>query len=456
MLTIKPDTKAAYQLLHDGALVLAEIERTGIRIDRDYCERQQRLLGRRITRTTEQLMDDVDVQEWRRLKGQDFNINSNPQLSWYLFKHKGLEPIKETAAGNAQVDDEVLGKLDVPFVKLLLQQRKLTKVRDTYIGGIVKNVSEDGFLRPFFNLHTVVSFRSSADSPNFQNQPIREGEYAKLIRQAFLPRPGHQIGGVDISGAEVRIAACYHQDKEMLAYINDPNKDMHRDMAREIYCLDQNEKVHKQVRYTAKNMFVFPQFYGDWYKSCAQRLWEAIGTLKLERADGMPMREHLKAKRIRSYQGFEDHMQKVEGRFWNDRFRGYTKWKEEWYRRYEKTGKIHMFTGFTCSGVMRKNVVLNLAIQGTAFHCLLWSLIRLHRWLKEGQYETKIIGQIHDEVTMDAHPEELGTVLSRAYQIMTQDIRDAWKFIVVSMDVEAEFAPIDASWWEKKPVEIAK
>ena len=453
MISIKPNMKAAYQLLHDGALVLAEIERTGIRIDCTYCERQGHALDRRIARLTERMMEDPDVKEWRRLEGVKFNLDSPVQLSRYLFNHKGLESVKETAKGNASVDDEALGRLDVPFIKTLLAIRKLKKAKGTYLEGILSGVSEDGLLHPFFNLHTVATFRSSSQNPNFQNIPIRDPDVAKLVRRAFIPRPGHQLGGVDFAAIEVKISLAYHQDPVMLEYINNPAKDMHRDMAMECYLLEQGY-VNKQIRYCAKNKFVFPQFYGDWYKSCAKSLWDAIPAMKLARTDGMALKEHLREQGIRSYQEFENHIHKVEDRFWNDRFRVYQRWKDRWLKQYERTGKIHMLTGFTCSGVMQKNQVINYCVQGVAFHCLLWSLIRLHGWMKEQGLRSRIVGQIHDEITMDNHAEEMEIVLKQARQIMCEDIRKEWKWIVTPLEIEAEFAPVDRSWYEKASVKI--
>jgi hypothetical protein len=294
---------------------------------------------------------------------------------------------------------------------------------------------------------------NSSSQPNFQNIPVRDPDIAKLIRRAFIPRPGHRFGGVDYAAIEVKIGACLHLDSVMLEYINDPSKDMHRDMAMECYVLRQDQ-VTKQSRYAAKNKFVFPQFYGDWYKSCAKALWEAIDSLSLQTVDGQPLRDHLKEQGIQSYQGFEKHIQKVEDRFWNERFRVYAKWKEGWVKQYEKTGKVYLPTGFTCCGVMERNQVINFPVQGAAFHCLLWSLSRLHRWMKEHNCRSKIVGQIHDEITMDNHPEEMGMVLRQAKQIMCEDIRKAWPWIVTPLEIEAEFAPVDRSWYEKESAAI--
>lgn len=435
--------------MHDGILTLAEIERTGMRIDVEYCKRQIDVLDRRIERLSKVLHESEDVLEWKKIHKEKFNLDSPRQLADYLYKHKSLIPLKTTEKGNASVDDESLKSLKEPFVQDLLRIRRLKKTRDTYLKGILSEVSEDGLLHPFFNLHTVRTMRSSSNSPNFQNLPIRDKEMGKIIRQAFIPRSGHRFGGIDISGAEVRIAACYHHDMTMLTYIRNPSSDMHRDMAMECYKLPQDQ-VTKELRYCAKNKFVFPQFYGDWYKSCATSLWSAIDEMGLQTADGIPMREHLRQQSIQNYNRFEDYIRKVEDRFWNDRFPAYAEWKRRWIKEYERNGYFHMLTGFTCSGVLGKNDVVNYPVQGSAFHCLLWSLIRLHDWLKQEKMQSKIVGQIHDEITGDFLAEELDVVLKRARKIMCEEIREEWKWIVVPLDIESSFAPVDRSWYEKE------
>ncbi|NIS13857.1 MAG: hypothetical protein GWN12_18860, partial [Thermoplasmata archaeon] len=85
------------------------------------------------------------------------------------------------------------------------------------------------------------TFRSSSDSFNFQNIPIRDLELARLIRQAIIARSGHRLVEIDYSGVEVHVAACYHQDPTMLEYLEDKSKDLHRDMAMEIFKLPLEE-----------------------------------------------------------------------------------------------------------------------------------------------------------------------------------------------------------------------
>lgn len=453
MISVSPLSREAYNLLHEGALALAEIERTGMKVDVDYCRIQQKIISRHIDKLKRKLLESREGQIWRKKYGNKLNINSGEQLRYILFDELKIESLKSTQGGKQSVDDSILQFLKIPFTDQILRIRKLSKLRDTFLDGLIRHISNDGLLHPFFNLHIVRTYRSSSDSPNFQNIPTRDSEMKKVIRRAFLPRKGRRFGGVDYSGAEVRTATIYHQDSNMVKYIGDKTTDMHRDMAMDCYLL-RREEVTDDIRFCAKGMFVFAEFYGDYYKNCANSLWNAIDSMNLVTKDGIPLREHLRDCGIKNYQKFEDHIRDVEDRFWNERFPDYAKWKERWYKDYLKRGYFDMLTGFRCSGIMSKNDVINYPVQGVAFHFLLWSLIQVVKWLKEQKLETLVVGQIHDEMTLDAVDSELITVLKKVKQIMCDDIRDYWNWINVPFDIDAKFAGVDESWYYKTKVEF--
>lgn len=451
---LSPHFKDGYQLMHEGTIALTEIEQNGMCIDIQYCLDQQKHLTRKIDRIERLLHEDEIIKEWKAIYGQEFNLNSNAQLSDMLFKRMKIpHPLAtEENPEPTTVNKETLAALDVPIVKNMLQMRKLRKARDTYIKNLIDE-SVDGILRPTFGLHTVRSFRSSSNGPNFQNIPIRDPEIKKAIRRAFIPRPGHIFGGIDYGSMEVRIAACYHKDPNMLKYLTDPTTDMHRDVAMDCYLLENAGMVHKEARQTAKGAFTFAQFYGDYYKNCAKNLWAPVikENNPLMLADNQTkLIDYLHSKGINTYEDFENHMQKVEDKFWNKRFPVYTKWKEDWKEAYDKKGYFDLYTGFRCSGFMKKNDVLNYQIQGSAFHCLLWSLIQLHKWLKESKMKTVIVGQIHDEAVLDMHESEIEVVLAKCKEIMTVDIVKHWPWIIAPLEVEADFCPPYASWYEKR------
>ena len=471
-----PYTKEAFELLHQGAITLAEIEANGIRIDTEYLNKSIRGMRHRIRHLCRGLQNSEVMKIWKQEYKDRTNINSHDQLGHVLFDIMKYECPSKTDGEKYKTDEKTLSTIDHPFVQEYLQIKKYQKSLQTNLMGIKKE-TVDGFLHPFFNLHLVQTFRSSSDSPNFQNIPVRQAKISKLIRRAFIARPGHRLVEADYNGIEIRVATCYHQDPTMIEYLNDSSKDMHRDMAMECYKLplseltpsnkDDKEEVKraKDIRYCGKNCFVFPQFYGDWYIDCARNLWEAIDTMKLHTRNGLSLREYLHKKGIAELGDLnpkekprlgtmEYHIQKVELSFWNDKFPVYNRWRKKWLEEYRKKGWMLTKTGFICQGMMKRNEIINYPVQGSAFHCLLFALIRLNKELKKNHMKSLIVGQIHDSIIGDVVDEELKDYLALSHHVMVDELKDEWDWINVPIDIEAEVTPVNGNWYEKKEMKI--
>lgn len=463
-----PEAERAYQLLHDGVIALAHAEQHGIRVDVEYLEDKKEHLTKEINRLEVAFKRTMFFKHWQHTVRGKVNIYSNQQLARFLYKVKKIEMEKETVSGQGATDEEALQRMNIPELNDLLKIRKLKKIRDTYLEGFTRE-QVDGYIHPFFNLHLVRTYRSSSDHPNFQNIPKRDKEAMNAVRRALYPRPKHQLLELDYSGLEVRIAACYHKDKRMLRYLREPNSDMHGDMTAQIFMIknfDPDIPSHYILRQATKNGFVFPEFYGDYYGNCADNM--ACGWCKLPKnkwgdddgieieVDGVKQMigKYMRDKGIKSLGQFSDHVQEIEKDFWGKRFAQYAKWKDDWYNQYKKSGKVEMFTGFQCSGVMGRNDVINYPVQGSAFHCLLWSFIQLDKRLAKKNMETKLVGQIHDSILLDVHPNELEDVVKLAYKVTCQDLPKAWSWIIVPLDIEVDLCPVDSSWAEKEKYEF--
>ena len=419
-------------LLH-GQEVFASIEQNGIRIDYDYFLNKENELSAILQDLKQKINNSEEVKQWPT---NDFNFNSAQQLSRLLFDILKYKPMRKTKSGNIAVDSETLQELNTPLTNLILQYKKYEKIRGTYISSISSEIV-DGFIYPNFNLNLVSTFRSSSDKPNFQNIPKRDEEAQKIIRSGIVAREGRQLLEIDYSAMEVRISACYHYDDNMIYYINNPDSDMHRDVAKLLF---KKDEVSKFERYLAKNKFVFPQFYGDYYKNCAKNIWAEI------QDELLPI--------FKNYDNFENHVKDIEHDFWNKKFAQYKEWKDIVWKHYLKTGYVKLKTGFVCRGYMNKNQVTNYPIQGSAFHCLLWSLIQLDKYIKENGLRTLIIGQIHDSVILDAVPDELKEICRAARYIMTQKIREEWDWIIVPLDIEAKVSEINGNWFAMSEISI--
>lgn len=460
-----PKTKQAYKLLHEGTLAFVRAQEQGIRVDVKYAEKKKERLDYKINLLSKKLENTKFYRRWKHTNKR-ININSNQQLAHYLYRIKNIEPIKLTESGQGATDEEALSMLDIPELKVLLKIRKLKKVRDTYLDAFLRE-QVNGYIHPNFNLHLVKTYRSSSDSPNFQNIPKRDKESMRICRKALYPRSGHQILEVDYSGLEVMIAACYHEDSSMLRYIRNPESDMHGDMAKQIFKVDnfnRKKQSHNLLRYIAKNGFVFPQFYGDYYGNNAYYM--AVDSCKLPNGswkkgqgiefEDVNIADHLIDKGIKSLTGFTKHIREIEHDFWENRFSDYACWKERWFKMYKKYGYMVMKTGFQCSGVMKKNEIINTPVQGAAFHLLLWSFIEIDKIMRKEKWRSKLIGQIHDAIVLDIHPEELNYVAKKVNEISTQNIKKAWDWIIVPLRIEAELCPVDKSWADKEDWELPK
>ena len=151
---------------------------------------------------------------------------------------------------------------------------------------------------------------------------------------------------------------------------------------------------------------------------------------------------------------FEKHLQRIEYDFWNKKFKVYNQWKKDWYKEYLEKGYFKMLTGFVVEGLYDRKQVINYPPQGTAFHWLLWSLIRIQKKMNKYHMKSLIVGQIHDSIVGDIHRKERKDYLEIAKQVIYEDIRKHWKWINVPLIVEVEVAPVGGSWYEKKEIKI--
>ncbi len=461
----------AYQLLHEGNLAFGRAERIGLGMDVKYSELKMKKLTRKIEIIEHQIFDSLFYKRWKRSVKSNINLNSDVQLSNYLYGTLKFEPTIFTEKGKGSTNEDALKALNIPELDLIIKRSKTIDLR-TKLKGFAREQS-DGILHPSFNLNLARTYRSSSNNPNFQSIHKRDKVARKTVRKAIIPRPGHQLLEMDFSGIEVGISACYHQDPNMIKYITDSNSDMHRDMANQIFIIDdwdKSRKDHRMLRGAAKNSFVFPQFYGDYFKNCAINLCKWVGLLQtkwkkgmgIELESGGTISNHLISKGIKEYgtesytngkrkrTGFLKHIYDIEQDFWKNRFPVYASWKNDHYETYLKYGYVPLKTGFVCSGIMSRNDVINYPFQGSAFHCLLWCFIEIDKELTKRDFDTKLVGQIHDAVVLDVNPKELVEVYNLVYKISTKDLLKAFDWIIVPLEIEAELCPVDGSWAESE------
>ena len=122
--------------------------------------------------------------------------------------------------------------------------------------------------------------------------------------------------------------------------------------------------------------------------------------------------------------------------------------------RYERDGVVSMFHGFQRQGHLSRNQIWNTSIQGTAFHLLLKSYIKLNDIRKEENWQSKIIGQIHDEIRSSIHPDELDYILQMHQWVMAEWIRQEHPWIIVPLEVEFKLTKVDKPWATEKKFQL--
>lgn len=442
--------KDAIKLFHLGSQTLSRIEANGIKIDCAYYESQKPKLEEEAMKLDTHIKTATEIGKmWKRRYGDLTNLDSTDQFKIVLAKDMKFTDFKVTEKGGVSADAEVIAKLPLEFATPYLQFKKLHKAYRSFIRPILREVDENGFLHANFNLHTVKTQRSSCTEPNMQQQPKRDKFLKNVIRSGFIPRsPKRCLAELDLKGAEVAIGACIHRDEAMLAYVTDDSLDMHRDAAMDCFFL-KKEQVSKPIRGSGKSDYVFPEFYGATYGTVAPAMWESVNNDKLTTSQGELVLDILKRKGITTIDEFTDHIRKVEDKFWNVRFKGYTAWKNQTYNDYLNRGYIDIITGFRITQEMLKTQLLNVPIQGPSFHYLLNCLIRMEKAMRKYKMKSLICGQIHDSMLFDLDPAELQTI-QNIYCDAQDEVRKEWDWIIIPIRAEMEIAEPGRPWCECK------
>jgi hypothetical protein len=265
-----------------------------------------------------------------------------------------------------------------------------------------------------------------------------------------------------------------------MEYCHQPDSDMHADVAHRIWHIDP-DWISGDLRFHSKGGFVFAQFYGSYYVSCGVELWERciIEPLMLDKYKGQKLapehqvllKDHLVSAGIitnneqamsklkirgkletvsQQLADFVNHIKDVEKWFWQ-RFPALRDWQNRMTYEYQRTGYVTMPFGFKRGGLLNNNKIYNTAIQGTAFHFLLWSYIQLHHW-SLAWWRSRLMGQIHDEMVYHMAEGEEQEVLEYTVDVMERQIRERFEWITVPLLAEPEWSPVGGNWTQMAEV----
>jgi len=444
---IKNGRRRACDFFLESNINLAEMQYNGICADEEYYHKQKEELGRMIVDARKELDLSPEADQYKAERGREIDFTSDNDILDLYYNILKAEKIF-TKKGNLSIDKHALERINLKINEKLLFFRKLQKVHGTYLKQFMREITY-GKMHPFYDLVTTITFRSSSYEPNFQNIPVRDDFSMNICRGGIVPSVGNRILEADFKGIEVAIGCCYHKDKNMIEYVTDSSTDMHRDVACDIWMLPP-EEISKNIRRDAKGGWTFPQFYGSYYEECARNLWRQC--LNLKTNSGITLKKHLKQKGIDTFHKFVRHCQEAEYIFWRERFREYDDWKEKNYLQYCENGYIETFFGFKLYGHMSKKDTSNYQIQGTAFHCLLWTMNELMNTAKEENWKSRICGQIHDSLFIDLVPEEKDHIINTIKYIGTEKIREKNEWINVPLSIDFEITPINGSWNQKEEI----
>lgn len=359
--------------------VLFEMEHLGFKMNMDVLHELQLDYGNKIETLTK------DIYE---LAGEKFSILSPKQLSVILFEKLGLPTLKRTKTGystDAEVLEQLLNKH--PIIQLILDYRQLTKLKSTYINGLL-SVAKNGIIHTTFNQVGTATGRLSSLEPNLQNIPVRS-EFSNDIRRTFIPsNPENLIVAADYSQIELRVLAHIAQDNHMIdAFIN--NQDIHTRTASEVFAVSQ-EEVTREMRSSAKAVN-----FGIVYGISDFGLARNLGIPKFIAADYI-------AKYLDEFSGVRQYMKNIVN---SAKMDGYVKTLFGRIRHIEElSSKKATIRSFG------ERIAMNTPIQGTAADIIKIAMIKVYNAIKEKNLSTKLKLQIHDELILETPPEELEVV----------------------------------------------
>ncbi len=222
--------------------VLADMQIDGFKVDPDMLKDYGKELDLRI----EGLAEAITF-----MAGEEFNINSPKQLGTVLFEHMGLPVVKKTKSGystDADVLSSLSGKYEI--VDAIIEYRQLTKLKGTYIDGMLPLISDDGKIHSTFNQTSTATGRISSNDPNLQNIPVRMEEGRKLRKMFTAENENRVLVDADYSQIELRVLAHMSGDEGMIgAFIN--NTDIHKKTASEVFGVPE-DAVTEAMRRRAK------------------------------------------------------------------------------------------------------------------------------------------------------------------------------------------------------------
>lgn len=368
--------------------VLCDMEQTGVCVDCDYLNQMGVDLDQRIYALEKEIYD---------ISGETFNISSPKQLGIVLFEKLGIPYPKKAKDGSYSTSKDILDKLspNYPIIQKILDYRMLTKLKATYITGLLAEVLKDGKIHTIFNQTLTRTGRLSSISPNLQNIPIRTEE-GRLIRKAFIPEKDSIILSSDYSQIELRIFASLANVDNLIRAFKE-NKDIHAKTASDIFHVPL-EEVTKDMRRTAKAVN-----FGILYGISSFGLSEDLGI------DIISAKEFIDGY-LDTYPEIKKYMDEVVRTAYD---KGYVKTIMNRKRTIDELkSKVYLVR------TQGERIALNTPIQGSSADILKKAMIEIYQEFNEKKLRSKMLIQVHDELVFNVVLEEREVVTEIVKRVM--------------------------------------
>jgi DNA polymerase-1 len=392
-------------------VTLHDMETTGIAVEKDALKVYGDQIAVRLIELEKQIYE---------LSGEEFNINSPKQLGEILFGKLGLPYGKKTKTGYSTAAD-VLEKLaeEYNIVALILEYRQLSKLKSTYADGLANYIEEDGRIHSNFKQTIAATGRISSTEPNLQNIPIRM-ELGRLIRKVFIPEENHVFVDADYSQIELRLLAHISGDQKLInAYKEE--QDIHKITASEVFHTPLNEVTSLQ-RSNAKAVN-----FGIVYGISSFGLSQDLSISRKEASEYIE-------KYFETYPRVKEFLDETVAKAKEDGFVT------------TMFGRIRPIPELKSSNFMQRSfgerVAMNSPIQGAAADIIKIAMIRVNDRLKSESLQSKLILQVHDELLIEAHTDEIEQVK----KILSEEMHGAAN-LLVPLEIDMNTG---TNWYETK------
>ena len=388
--------------------VIANMENSGIKVDREKLILLSKEFGKKIEMTKQKVLD-IAIKHGM----DDFNVASPKQLSELLFEKMGISGGKKTKLGGYSTSSDVLESIydEDPIIEDILRYRQYSKLKSTYTDALQNQISlKTNRVHTSFNMAGTTTGRLSSSDPNLQNIPVK-GIDGKKIRECFVADKGKVFLSLDYSQIELRLVAHISGDEEMIKIFNDGG-DIHASTAKSMFGVDE---VDSDMRRRAKVIN-----FGIIYGVSPHGLARQAGCSRTQAKDFID-------SYFKAFPGIRMYMENTKQ--YSDE-KGYV---ETIFGR-----KIHLPDASSNNSALRGHAhrqAINSPIQGTSADIIKNAMIKIYNEIHNKE-DIKLLLQVHDELIFEVDEDKVENYQDKIKTIMENSHTD-WLYLSVPLVVDS-------------------